>query len=75
MYGSYAGTLYAHAPAEWFEDCATPPSRSAAVSGTFKLPLDRLNEPFRNDGPEDDSGDDDPLEFDDEDLVPLTPPG
>lgn len=73
VYGSYSGTLYADAVIEWFEQCLTPPSRWAAVSGTFKLPVLRMDGPPGTDEPADE--DEEPFEFDDEDLVPLAPLG
>lgn len=69
VYGNYSGTLYSDVLAERLPGCVTPPNRSAAVSGTFKLPVDRLG------GPADEGDDDEPLDYDDIELVPLTPPG
>ncbi len=75
VYGSYAGTLYAHAPFEWLSQCAIPPNRSAALSGTFKLPVDRQDGTPSSDGSEDGWWEDESLEDEDIDLVPLAPPG
>ncbi len=75
VYGSYSGTLYADAVIEWFEQCVTPPSRWAAVSGTFKLPVLRMDGPPPEERSEDEPADDEPFEFEDEDLVPLAPLG